>query len=66
MKGLSAQELVEHPGFKHLKWKLPADREGHSEVAKGRAGGPFKLWYEIHGKGDTRIVVSRNLSPLTK
>jgi hypothetical protein len=57
MKGLSAQELVEHPGYKHLKWNLPVDEDGHVEVAKGRSGGPFKIWYEKHGKGDNRIVV---------
>lgn len=58
MKGLTAKELVEHPGFQHIQWKLPKDQEGHLEVAKGRTGGPLKMWYEIHGKGDTRMVVS--------
>ena len=57
--GLKAAELIAHPGFKHLAWKIPVADEGHAEVAKGRSGGPFKLWYQIHGKGSTRIVVSR-------
>lgn len=57
-KGLTAAELISHPAFKHLKWNLPPAEEGYAEVAKGRSGGPFKLWYEIHGKGSTKIVVS--------
>jgi hypothetical protein len=59
MQGLTAEELVDHPAYKHgLQWKLPKEREGVAEVANGRAGGPFKLSWEIHGKGSTRIVVS--------
>lgn len=57
-KGLKAAELTAHPAFKHLKWNLPREKEDYAEVAKGRKGGPFKLWYEIHGKGSTKIVVS--------
>jgi hypothetical protein len=59
MQGLTAKELVEHPAYKQgLQWKLPKNLEGVAEVAHGRAGGPFKLSWEIHGKGSTRIVVS--------
>ena len=53
---LSAAELVAHPAYKHLEWKLPPTKEGHTEIAAGRSGGPFKLWYEVHGKGSTRMV----------
>jgi hypothetical protein len=64
-RGLKAAELISHPAFKNLKWKLPPAGEGYAEVAKGRGGGPFKLWYEVHGKGATRIVVSGTLAGST-
>ncbi|RMZ91319.1 hypothetical protein DV736_g1435, partial [Chaetothyriales sp. CBS 134916] len=53
---LTAAELVAHPAFKHLEWKLPASQEGYASVAETRRGGPFKIWYELHGRGPTRLV----------
>lgn len=58
MPPLKAAEIVAHPAFKHVEWKLPATTSGKVDVAKGRSGGPIGLYYEIHGNGDRRVVVS--------
>ncbi|RMZ84041.1 hypothetical protein DV737_g1325, partial [Chaetothyriales sp. CBS 132003] len=58
---LTTAELTAHPAYKHLDWKLPASREGYVTVAEGRRGGPFKVWYELHGKGPTRLVLIMGL-----
>ena len=55
---LTAAELLEHPAYEHLQWKLPPTQSDYCTVAQGRSGGPFKLWYEVHGKGSRRMVVS--------
>lgn len=55
---LTAEELKAHPSYQNLEWDLPPTREGRAEVAKGRSGGPFKLNWEIHGDGETKLVVS--------
>ena len=52
---LSAAELKAHPYFNKLEWDLPSTKEGKCPVAKGR-GGPFDLWYEVHGTGNTKLV----------
>jgi hypothetical protein len=54
---LKAAEIISHPAFDTVEWVLPPTKEGYAEVAKGRAGGPFKLYYEIHGQGDVKLVV---------
>lgn len=54
---LKAVELKAHPGYKHIEWDLPPTKQGKCEVARGR-GGPFKLHYEVHGQGETKLVVS--------
>ncbi|EXJ81962.1 hypothetical protein A1O1_08029 [Capronia coronata CBS 617.96] len=53
---LKAKEILAHPGFKSQEWDLPPTKQGRSEVAKGRPGGPFKLHWEIHGTGDVKLV----------
>ncbi|RMD43268.1 hypothetical protein DV735_g1865, partial [Chaetothyriales sp. CBS 134920] len=53
---LTAPELAAHPAFRHLEWKLPANKEGLARVGHGRRGGPFNIWYELHGTGPTRMV----------
>ncbi|EXJ77530.1 hypothetical protein A1O3_09757 [Capronia epimyces CBS 606.96] len=53
---LTAKEVVAHPAFQTREWDLPPTKQGESEVAKGRPGGPFKLHYEIHGSGDVKLV----------
>ena len=59
---LTAAELVEHPAYKNLSWKLPPAKSDYCTIAEGRRGGPFKLWYEVHGTGPKRMVVSPVLS----
>lgn len=54
---LKAAELVTHPAFDSIEWDIPPTRKGYSEVAKGRSGGPFKLYWEIHGEGSIKTVV---------
>jgi hypothetical protein len=58
MVPLKAAEIVAHPAFKHVEWNLPPTTSGKALVAKGRTGGPFELYYEIHGRGERKIVVS--------
>ena len=54
---LTAAEVQAHPEYPHAYWKLSPDRHGRVDVAAGR-GGPFKIAYEMHGHGSTKIVVS--------
>ncbi|KAK4634024.1 Putative aminoacrylate hydrolase RutD [Fulvia fulva] len=54
-KPLTAEEIQRHPEYPHVHWKLKADSKGKIDVAAGR-GGPFKLAYELHGHGPTKIV----------
>jgi len=61
---LKAKDLVAHPAYQKLEWDLPPTSQGKSEVAKGRAGGPFKLNWEVHGEGSTKLVVSFCTFPL--
>ena len=62
---LSAAELKAHPGYQNLEWDLPPTKKGMCSVAKGR-GGPFNLWYEVHGaaEGGIKLVVSSSLCPV--
>jgi hypothetical protein len=55
---LKAAEIMQHPAYKHLEWKLPPTEADFCTVADGRRGGPFKIWYEVHGIGPKRLVVS--------
>lgn len=53
---LTADQVTKHPEYPHVNWNLPSNKRERIEVARGR-GGPFKLAYEIHGKGPRKIVV---------
>lgn len=53
---LSAEEVQRHPEFQHINWDLAPDKRERIDVASGR-GGPFKLAYELHGKGPRKILV---------
>ena len=57
---LTAAEIQAHPEYPHAYWDLKPDQRGELEVAAGR-GGPFKLAYEVHGHGPSKILVSRRL-----
>ena len=54
---LTVAQLQQHPGFKNAFWDLKPTVKGNVNVARER-GGPFKIAYEIHGKGEHRLVVS--------
>ncbi|OQV09279.1 hypothetical protein CLAIMM_13415 [Cladophialophora immunda] len=53
---LTAAEIIAHPAFDTVDWHLEPSKSGYCEAAKGRHGGPFKLYWEIHGKGDIKLV----------
>jgi hypothetical protein len=53
---LTAAEVMAHPEFPHVHWELKADQKASVEVGRGR-GGPFKIAYEIHGHGPSKIIV---------
>ncbi|KAJ9607581.1 hypothetical protein H2200_007659 [Cladophialophora chaetospira] len=53
---LKAAELPSHPAYHTVEWELTPTRKGHAEVAKGRSGGPFKLYWEVHGEGSVKTV----------
>ncbi|KAL9535441.1 putative non-heme bromoperoxidase [Sphaerulina musiva] len=52
---LTAAEVFAHPEYPHTNWDLQPDQKDKVEVARGR-GGPFKIAYEIHGHGPSRII----------
>ncbi|MCJ1457349.1 hypothetical protein MMC28_007717 [Mycoblastus sanguinarius] len=52
---LTAAEIIAHPAFPQVIWKLEPAKKGKCPVASGR-GGPIKLAYEIHGTGPRKIV----------
>ena len=52
---MTAEEVQKHPEFPHVYWDLEPEKEEKIEVAAGR-GGPFKLEYQLHGHGPTKIV----------
>lgn len=58
--GLKASEIIAHPAYDTVEWDLPPSQQGYCEVAKKRAGGPFKLYWEVHGEGDIKCVVCIN------
>ncbi|KAE9566172.1 hypothetical protein CGMCC3_g17666 [Colletotrichum fructicola] len=53
---LSAADVLQHPAFGTTKWNLKPAESGLVSVADNRAGGPFPLWYEVHGNGPLKIV----------
>lgn len=55
-KQLSAEEVLQHPEYPHVNWKLSYEKRERIDVAAGR-GGPFKIAYELHGHGPRKIVV---------
>ncbi|KAK1978707.1 glycylpeptide N-tetradecanoyltransferase [Colletotrichum cereale] len=65
--GLSVEELQKHPAFSTTRWNLKPTSSGYVSVAESRPGGPFPMWYEVHGNGPRKIVwimglgASRNL-----
>jgi hypothetical protein len=60
MAPMKAAEIVAHPAYESVEWKLPPTVSEKCSVAKDRTGGPFNLYYEIHGTGPVKMVVSSN------
>ncbi|PWY92178.1 hypothetical protein BO70DRAFT_4884 [Aspergillus heteromorphus CBS 117.55] len=60
MAPLLAEEVVKHPAFDTVDWNLPSTSSGTCTVAQGRRGGPLNLYYETHGTGPVKLVVSRS------
>ncbi|CCF41570.1 glycylpeptide N-tetradecanoyltransferase [Colletotrichum higginsianum] len=54
--GLSAEEVQRHPAFSTTQWDLKPTTSGHVNVAESRPGGPFPMWYEVHGTGPKKVV----------
>ena len=61
MPQLTAAEIVKHPEYKNVIWDLPPAKKDKVEIARGRPGGPFKIAYEVHGHGDTKLVVCKSI-----
>ncbi|KIX94927.1 uncharacterized protein Z520_09237 [Fonsecaea multimorphosa CBS 102226] len=53
---LTAAEILAHPAYDTVDWHLEPSKSGYCEAAKTRHGGPFKLYWEIHGKGEVKLV----------
>ncbi len=58
MPQLKAAVILKHPNFGKVPWEGRPTKEGFVDVAKGRAGGPLKIAYEVHGQGKEKLVVS--------
>jgi hypothetical protein len=57
MAPMTAEQLQQHPEYKHTVWDLNPSKKGKVPVANGR-GGPINLAYQVHGSGDRHLVVS--------
>ncbi|KAK3670248.1 hypothetical protein LTR78_009903 [Recurvomyces mirabilis] len=64
-KQLSADEVQAYPEYPHVNWDLKAEKKERIDVADGR-GGPFKLSYELHGRGPRKIVFIMGLGGYMK
>ncbi|OHE95102.1 glycylpeptide N-tetradecanoyltransferase [Colletotrichum orchidophilum] len=53
---LSAEEIQRHPAYDTTQWDLKSRLSGFATVAESRPGGPFPMWYEVHGHGSKKIV----------
>lgn len=51
----SVQQVLDHPAYADTIWNLVPTQSGQLPVAAGR-GGPFKIDWEVHGKGDIKLV----------
>ncbi|KAF7164770.1 hypothetical protein CNMCM5623_009152 [Aspergillus felis] len=66
MAPLTAQEIIAHPAYETVDWKLPPTTSGRALVAQNRRGGPFNLNYEIHGTGPVKLVWIMGLNAVLK
>ncbi|KAF4208170.1 hypothetical protein CNMCM8927_001189 [Aspergillus lentulus] len=66
MAPLTAQEIIAHPAYETVDWKLPPTTSGRALVAQNRRGGPINLNYEIHGTGPVKLVWIMGLNAVLK
>ncbi|KAF7126187.1 hypothetical protein CNMCM5793_002609 [Aspergillus hiratsukae] len=66
MAPLTAQEILAHPAYETVEWKLPPTTSGRALVAQNRRGGPINLNYEIHGTGPVKLVWIMGLNAVLK
>ncbi|OJJ43213.1 hypothetical protein ASPZODRAFT_74631 [Penicilliopsis zonata CBS 506.65] len=59
---LTAAQVLEHPALSSVKYTLQPTSSGTSTVSTGRRGGPVNLYYEIHGRGEKRVVFIMGLN----
>ncbi|KAK5937830.1 hypothetical protein PMZ80_009959 [Knufia obscura] len=59
-KPLTASQLLSHPAYPTNDWsdRIPPTSTGYAPINSSslRPGGPFKIHYEIHGHGPTKII----------
>ncbi|RDL31159.1 uncharacterized protein BP5553_09948 [Venustampulla echinocandica] len=48
-------QILSSPAYPDTVWNLTPTQSGKVPVAEGR-GGPFNIDYEVHGKGDIKLV----------
>ncbi|KAA8642921.1 hypothetical protein EYZ11_009659 [Aspergillus tanneri] len=56
MPPLTAAEILAHPAYQAVGYNLSSTSSGTCLVARNRRGGPFNLYYEIHGTGPVKLV----------
>lgn len=54
-------EILAHPTYPDTIFKLTPNKKGKLSVAEKR-GGPFNIDWEVHGKGDIKLVVCNTSS----
>ncbi|KAL9055583.1 MAG: hypothetical protein Q9162_003480 [Coniocarpon cinnabarinum] len=60
---LTAAELSAHPEFPHVIWDLQPKTTGRCPCGPGR-GGPYDIFYELHGSGPEHILFIMGLGGL--
>lgn len=63
MPPLLAADLLAHPAFPTNHWPLLATHTGHAPInsSSDRPGGPFSLYYELHGTGPRKLLLIMGL-----
>ncbi|TAQ90824.1 hypothetical protein B7494_g850 [Chlorociboria aeruginascens] len=57
----TVQQILAHPAYPEVIWDLEPTKRGRLDVAEGR-GGPFKIDWEVHGRGEIKLVVGMGKS----
>ncbi|KAG6024583.1 hypothetical protein E4U41_001737, partial [Claviceps citrina] len=56
----SCEDTMRHGAFASAVWGLEPRLSGTVAVAEGR-GGPVELYWEVHGEGETKLVLLMGL-----